>query len=83
MSERDRIVEAALKLAVEDRAFVADAIEQSLPDSGEFAGDVAAAWSKEIDRRIEAYEAGRTKSFSAEDSIRRARQILSEQGAQA
>lgn len=64
MSTREEIVQQALALSLEDRAYVADVIEQSL-GSGEFATpEIAAAWMTEIERRAQAYERGET---TAED----------------
>jgi putative addiction module component (TIGR02574 family) len=64
MSTREEIIQQALSLPVEDRAYVADAIEQSL-GRGDFATpEIAAAWMAEIERRALAYERGET---TAED----------------
>jgi len=64
MPTREEIVQQALSLSLEERAYVADVIEQSL-GSGEFATpDIAAAWMAEIERRARAFERGET---SAED----------------
>jgi hypothetical protein len=64
MPTREEIVRQALTLSLEDRAYVADVIEQSLR-GGEFATpDIAAAWMTEIERRARAFERGET---SAED----------------
>jgi hypothetical protein len=64
MSSREEIVQQALALSLEDRAYVADVIEHSL-GGGEFATpEVAAAWMTEIERRAQAYERGET---TAED----------------
>jgi hypothetical protein len=58
MANREQIVQEALSLAPEDRAFVADALEQSL-SSGSFASPaIAEAWAHEIERRLAAYDRG-------------------------
>ena len=58
MSLRDQIVQQALELPPEDRAFVVDALEQSLTN-GEFATpEIAAAWAAEVERRSAAYDRG-------------------------
>ena len=64
MPTREEIVQQALTLSLEDRAYVADVIEESL-GGGEFAtSEIAAAWMTEIERRARAYERGET---TAED----------------
>ncbi len=64
MPTREEVAQQALTLPVEDRAYVADIIEQSL-GRGEFATpEIAAAWMAEIERRAQAYERGET---TAED----------------
>jgi hypothetical protein len=55
---RDEVLQQALALAAEDRAFVAEALEESLTP-GDFATpEIAAAWADEIERRAEACERG-------------------------
>ena len=55
MADRARVLEDALTLPVEDRARVAHELLRSLePDDG----DVTAAWTDEIRRRIDEIEAG-------------------------
>jgi Putative addiction module component len=64
MPNREEIVQQALTLSLEDRAYVADVIEQSL-GNGEFATpEIGAAWMAEIERRAQAFERGET---TAED----------------
>jgi len=78
MPDRDEIAREALALPAEDRAYVAELLERSL-DSGTFATpEIAEAWSKEIDRRIAAYDRGETKAIDAETVLRRAREALAE-----
>jgi hypothetical protein len=63
MSNREEIAQQALSLSPEDRAYVADVIEQSF--RGDFATpEIAAAWMTEIENRARAYERGET---TAED----------------
>ena len=75
MCNRDAIVRQALTLPPEDRAYVVEQTERSL-DSESFATpEIADAWSKEIDRRIAAYDRGETYAVdfdTALDHIRRA-----------
>lgn len=64
MSSCDEIVQQALALSPDDRAYVAELLEQSLT-AGEFASpEIAAAWGVEIERRAQAYERG---EMSGED----------------
>jgi putative addiction module component (TIGR02574 family) len=75
---REQVLQEALALPPEDRAFLAERLEQSL-SGGEFAsGEIAAAWTAEIDRRIAAYERGELKSSDAHSSIERMRSFLAE-----
>jgi hypothetical protein len=63
MSSREEIAQQALSLSPEDRAYVADVIEQSF--RGDFATpEISAAWMTEIENRARAYERGET---TAED----------------
>jgi putative addiction module component (TIGR02574 family) len=79
MADRDQIVEQALSLAPEDRAYVADALEQSL-SSGSFASaEIAAAWAHEIERRLAGYDRGEIKAVDADIVLERIRQHLAEQ----
>ena len=58
MAIRDEIAQQALNLPLEDRAYIADVIEQSLSAAGFASSEIAAAWSAEIERRAQAYERG-------------------------
>lgn len=76
MSNRDEIAREALTLSPEDRAYVADVLERSL-DRGSFATpEIAEAWSKEINRRIAAFERGETKPVDLETSNARLREAF-------
>ena len=60
MSNRDEVAQQALALPPEERAYVAELLEQSLT-TGEFSSpELAAAWGAEIERRAQAYERGET-----------------------
>ncbi|HEY2837706.1 MAG TPA: addiction module protein [Pirellulales bacterium] len=63
MANRDQIVEQALSLAPEDRAYVADALEQSLASSGFASPEVTEAWAEEVERRLAAYDRGDIKAI--------------------
>jgi putative addiction module component (TIGR02574 family) len=78
MTIREQVLQEALALPAEDRAFLAEHLEQSL-HHGEFASpDVAAAWTAEIDRRISAYERGEIKASDADVSVERMRCYLAD-----
>ena len=78
MSRRDEIAEAALTLPPEDRAYIADLLEQSLPDQSGWSPEIAEAWSREIDRRVAAYDRGDTTGIDVETSLEHMRQALAQ-----
>ncbi len=76
MTLRDQIIQQAMNLSPEDREYVADLLEGSLP-AGEFPSlGIAEAWSIEIDRRIAAYDRGETSAIDMETAIRHMHQAL-------
>lgn len=75
MLDKEEIAREALNLPPEDRAYVADVLERSL-DTGDVAEEIAAAWSKEIDRRIAAYDRGETEAVDFETSLAHVREAL-------
>jgi len=76
MRLRDQIIQQALALPPEDRKFVADLLAGSLP-GGEFpTGEIADAWSKEIDRWIAAYNQGETTAVDFDTALDNVRQVL-------
>ena len=78
MTLREQVLQEALALPPEDRAFLADHLERSLPP-GQFASpEVAAAWTAEIDHRIAAYERGELQAYDATASIERMRGLLAD-----
>jgi putative addiction module component (TIGR02574 family) len=78
MTVREQVLQEALSLPPEDRAFLADHLEKSL-HHGQFASaEVAAAWTAEIDRRIAAYERGEVQASDADASIARMRRYLAD-----
>jgi putative addiction module component (TIGR02574 family) len=64
MPTREEIAQQALKLSLDDRAYLADVIEQSLAGRDFENPEIASAWMAEIERRAQAYERGET---TAED----------------
>ena len=73
---RDQLLEQALSLPVDDRAFIADMLLGSLPERPLPSEKWAAEWSQEIDRRVAAYDRGEVKAISFEESIERVRRAL-------
>lgn len=78
MSQVEQILQQAMQLPPNERAYVADALEQSLPGTGFGSPDVAEAWATEIERRTTAYERGEIMAIDASDSLDRVRQKLAE-----
>lgn len=77
MTNRDQIVEQALSLPPEDRAFVVDALEQSLSHGGFASPETEQAWAEEIERRLAAYDRGEVKANEG-TSLAHIRQQLAE-----
>jgi putative addiction module component (TIGR02574 family) len=78
MTTRERILQDALSLPAEDRAFVAEHLDQSLYQEAFASPEVAAAWTAEIDRRIAAYDRGELPASDADAAIERMRRYLAE-----
>jgi putative addiction module component (TIGR02574 family) len=78
---RDQILEHALALPPDDRAFVADVLEQSLLKSGFATPEIEAAWVAEIQRRIEAYERGEMTAIPGDEAMDNIRKALAERRA--
>lgn len=77
MPLREEIVQQAMSLAPEDRAFVANALEQSLTN-GEFAtSEIAQAWASEVERRIDAFDRGEIPATDMQAALHHIRQHLS------
>lgn len=78
MPQRDQIVEQALTLTPEDRAYVADKLEESLTAGGFATPEIAAAWAEEVERRIADYDRGEVNAAGADEAIDRMRKHLAE-----
>lgn len=78
MPVRDEIVKQVLSLPPEDRAYLAEKLEESLPDSGFTSAEIAKAWGREIDRRLSAFDSGQTQAASFDETLLRIRQRLAE-----
>lgn len=60
-------------LTAEERARLAELLLESLRDSP--LADIEAAWDREIEERVAAYDRGELKTFSAEDIFAEARRL--------
>jgi putative addiction module component (TIGR02574 family) len=78
MSQREVILSQALQLAPQDRAYVADALEQSLESAGLATPDLSKAWAAEVERRLAAYDRGEMPASDAGPAMDRLRQILAD-----
>ena len=67
------LAEKARTLAPGDRSRLVDLLLESLHESP--LAEVEAAWAKEIERRIAAYERGEVQTFAAEEVFTEARRI--------
>lgn len=73
---RDEIAQQALALPPEDRAYVADLLEGSLPDEEIPDAEIAAAWTREIERRVQAYDRRETTAVDFDAAMQEVRQAL-------
>ncbi|HUQ71500.1 MAG TPA: addiction module protein [Planctomycetaceae bacterium] len=73
---RDDVLRQALTLSPQDRAFVVDALEDSLPTQPLQTPELAQEWSREIDRRIAAYDRGESTAVDFEAAVNHMRQAL-------
>jgi len=81
MVNREQVIEQALSLPPEDRAYVVTALEQSLGDSGFASPEIEDAWAAEIERRLSAYDRGELTA-SEGTSLAHLRERLAERRAQ-
>jgi len=90
LSHRDDILQQALSMSPEDRAFVAAALHDSLLDLDEISpldeGDPSGSgiligedFARELDRRMEAYLNGTMQAFSAEEVLNEMRRLQREE----
>ena len=78
MTSREQILQDALALAPEDRAFVVDQLEQSFDKGGFASPEIAAAWAREIEQRVTAYDRGEIQAEDADVVLKRMRRFLAE-----
>jgi putative addiction module component (TIGR02574 family) len=65
-------------LPPEDRAYVVDALEQTLSSEDFATPELAAAWGAEIERRVGAYERGELPAEEMEVALAHIRQQLAD-----
>lgn len=78
MTMREQVLQEALALPLEDRAFLAERLDQSLDHEQFASSEIAAAWTAEIDRRIAAYDRGEVQATEPDESIARMRRYLAD-----
>lgn len=69
MSVREEILQQALALAPDDRAYIADQIEASLPAEPFEDDEIAEAWFEEIERRVAKYDRGESVALEFDETI--------------
>lgn len=69
MPTRDEIAQQALALPVNDRAFLAEMLEQSLCENECTQEEFAAYWTAELDRRLESYRRDPSQAMDAETAL--------------
>lgn len=74
MTRREEIAQQAMALPPEDRAYVADMLEQSLSGGGFATPEIAAAWATEIKRRVAAHDRGESPAGEMDAVLARLRQ---------
>ena len=76
MISRDEVLAQALALPRVDQEYLADMLERQL-DSGHFSSpEIGASWSKEIDRRIAAYDNGESPAVDFDKSLGHLKQAI-------
>lgn len=69
MPTRDEIAQQALALSSDDRAFLADMLEQSLCGDEATSEEFATLWTAEIDRRLASYRKDPSRAVDAETAL--------------
>jgi len=78
MSMRDEILAQALALPPEDRAFMSDALRQSLPHDDFATNEIAAARCREIERRLAKFKRGDEPALEHPEAYEYLRHTLDE-----
>ncbi len=76
MTLRDQIAEQALALPPEDRAFLADLLEESLATEGFATPELASEWVSEVKRRVAAYDRGEGEALDLHTAMQSMREDL-------
>lgn len=76
MPTREEIAQQALALPVDDRAFLAEMLEQSLSENECTQEEFAAFWTTELDRRMADLERDPSQAVDAETAMAEMRQHL-------
>lgn len=76
MTLRDQIAEQALSLPPEDRAFLADLLEESLRTEGFATPELASEWMAEVKRRVAAYDRGESEALDLKTAVQSMRDEL-------
>ena len=76
MTLRDQIAEQALALPPEDRAFLADLLEESLATEGFATPELAREWVAEVKRRVAAYDRGERQGLDLKTAMQSMREEL-------
>lgn len=74
MTLRDQIAEQALSLPPEDRAFLADLLEESLATDGFATPELASEWVAEVRRRVAAYDRGESEALDLKATMQSMRE---------
>lgn len=78
MLQREQILQEAMQLPPQDRAYVADVLEQSLNNAGFASPELAEEWAAEIERRVAAYDRGEMPAADKDSTLAHVRQALSD-----
>lgn len=81
MPTRDEIAQQALALPADDRAFLAEMLEQSLCEQEYSQEEFAAYWTAELDRRMESYRKDPSQALDAETALAEMERHLQERRA--
>ncbi|MDZ7717093.1 MAG: addiction module protein [Balneolaceae bacterium] len=72
MSEKNKILNEALKMSPVERVEIVDQLLQSLDKPDE---KIDVLWKKEVENRIDAYEAGNAKTVSVQEMLEKYKDI--------
>jgi len=78
MLTREDVLQRVLLLPPIDQAFVAEMLERQIASVQSIPPELGESWSKEIDRRIAAYDRGEMASLEFDQSLHQLRQAITE-----